>query len=99
MAKPVDPNHDSTQELSASQLVVPPAPPKRSSHNDASMWQRNIVSGDDFAPTHPMAPRGRNWLGILVIGVLVIGAGAGAYFWLQRDVTTSQPASGPTPPP
>jgi hypothetical protein len=82
MAKRVD--HDSTMELSTSQLV-PDAPPvkKRPSigaQNDMSVWKQVVVGTDDFAPAAPVKTRSRVWLILLGLGVI---AGAGGY-WVYR---------------
>ena len=72
MAKRVD--HDSTMEMSTSQLV--PDSPRA----DASVWKQVVVGTDQFAPT-PERTTARRWA--MVVGLLVLAAGAATiYLWL-----------------
>ena len=74
MAKRVD--HDSTMEMSTSQLV-PDAP-----REDASVWKQVVVGTEQFAPT--AAPtRGPRWgVVVAVLAVLAALGGAAIYYWL-----------------
>lgn len=94
MAKRVDQGHDSTQELSASQLLTnaPPARPQGGAQNDVSMWMRTVVSSDDFATATPRAASRRSGP-VVAIVVLALGAAAGGYVWLSRGTDEPAPAA------
>jgi hypothetical protein len=82
-----DKGHDSTMELSVSQLVVPPSkkPPPQgirgSAKNDMSTWGQVVVGTDDFAPPTAKPERGgggtAKWIAV-ALGVAV--AALGGYF-------------------
>jgi hypothetical protein len=91
MAKRVD--QDATQELSASQLVVPPAKPPVYGNvpkNDASMWMQTPVSADDFIGVpakKPNAPGsgGRGILiGVILVALVAMTAGGVWYAYLRE---------------
>ena len=69
-------DHDSTMELSTSQLV----PDKPAVNHDASVWGGKTVGSEQFAP----APQPRGNKNALVIAILfllfIAGASAGIYF-------------------
>lgn len=72
MGKRVD--HDSTMEMSTSQLV--PDVPK----HDQSVWKQTVVGTDQFAPTTATGG-GRRIALLLGFLVLVAAAAAGAYYF------------------
>jgi hypothetical protein len=106
------PDHDATQEVSASMLVPdrrPPAkPPQSAPKNDASMWMQAPVSADDFvsAPRRkPVAPGGggRAVLVAVMVATFVAVTGAGVWYAFLRESpkTTSafdKPTDKPTTP-
>lgn len=101
MAKRADKGHDSTQELSASQLVVPPrkAPPqvrRANPNNDASTWGQVVVGTSDFAPAPmPLHPgRSRRWLVLGGLGVVVVGAVGG--YVLYANSAGRSPSAAPS---
>ncbi len=111
MAKRADKGHDSTQELSASQLVVPPRkpPPKAAPQvrranpsNDASTWGQVVVGTADFAPAPmPVHPgRSRRWLVLGGLGVVVAGAVGGYLIYANSAGRTSrvEPSAAVTTP-
>ena len=70
-------DHDSTMELSTSQLV----PDKPAVNHDASVWLGKTVGSEQFTPA--AKPKGNKTA--LVIAVLfllfIAGAAAGIYLW------------------
>lgn len=72
MGKRVD--HDSTMEMSTSQLV-PDVP-----RHDQSVWKQTVVGSDQFAPTPRASSGGRRILLLVCFLVLAAAAGAGAYY-------------------
>ncbi|MBA3396038.1 MAG: hypothetical protein H0T89_25640 [Deltaproteobacteria bacterium] len=90
MAKRADKGHDSTQELSASQLVVPPrnAPPqvrRANPNNDASTWGQVVVGTADFAPAPMPVYPGRSRRALVLGGLgVVIAGGVGGYVLYTR---------------
>ena len=70
-------DHDSTMELSTSQLV----PDKPKVNHDASMWAGKTVGSEQFAPA-PKPKSNKTALVIVILFVLFIGgAAAGIFLW------------------
>jgi hypothetical protein len=100
MAKRVD--HDSTMEVSSSQLV-PDAKKRPQPHrapgvdkNDVSMWIGNVVGADDFAGGKKPKPKRIVWGRVIFAVVLLVGLiGAAVYFLLLRKSAPATSASVP----
>jgi len=90
MAKRRD--HDSTMDLSLSQLVVPKppkAPPRGMNPNDVSVWGQLVVGTSDFAPPpRKRAAHAPLWIGLGVVGTLAVAAAV--YVMFMRPTTESQ---------
>lgn len=70
-------DHDSTMELSTSQLV----PDKPAVNHDASVWLGKTVGSDQFAPAEK-PKRNKTALVIVILFVLfTAGAAAGIFLW------------------
>jgi len=104
-----DPGHDSTMELSGSQLVAPsaprpPAPRGRGNPgNDMSVWRQVVVGTDDFAPAASTAPRWRRDRIAIALGVLALAIGGAAYALFgggdDRPAVAASSAAPATPAP
>jgi hypothetical protein len=101
MAKRVD--HDSTMEVSSSQLVPGevkrPAPHQAPgvSKNDVSMWIGGVVGADAFAGT-PKKPATRRGLRVVLLVLLVAAiAGAAGYYFFGRGEDPKPSAAPSTP--
>jgi hypothetical protein len=92
-------DHDSTMEVSTSQLVPDALPRGRGprppmSPNDVSVWKQVVDGAADFAPPPKARPgRGRRWLIAGALGLGVAAGGAYAMHWLS-----SKPGGSPAAP-
>jgi len=92
-------DHDSTMDLSLSQLVVPKppkAPPPGVAQNDVSVWGQLVVGTADFAP----APKKRAthaplWIGLGVVGTLAIAGAVYVMFLHKADEPEAAAAVAP----
>jgi predicted lipid-binding transport protein (Tim44 family) len=92
-------DHDSTMDLSLSQLVVPKppkAPPRGMNPNDVSVWGQLVVGQADFAPMpKKRAAHAPLWIGLGVVGTLAIAAAV--YIMFMRPSHEPQAAAAATP--
>jgi hypothetical protein len=100
MGKRVD--HDSTMEVSGSQLVPGPQRPQVPhqpgvSKHDASMWIGGVVGADDFALARKAPKRGRRALIIGASAALAVAGVVGGYLWYTTNATSSTSAAPPSP--
>lgn len=85
MGKPSDKN-DKTQLLSDSMVLeVKPKEDK----NDRSVWRGLVVGADEFAPPAPAKSSRARW--VVLIAVVLAGAGAAAYWLLGRGSDKAAP--------
>ena len=96
-----DKGHDSTMELSVSQLVVPsrkPPPATRNNpNNDMSTWGQVVVGTDQFAPpeSKPAGPRLGGATGKtkwIAIGLGIAAAGVAGYLVVANVTGGDKPA-------
>ena len=92
-------DHDSTMDLSLSQLVVPKppkAPPRGTNPNDVSVWGQLVVGQADFAPMPTKrATHAPLWIGLGVVGTLAIAAAV--YIMFMRPSAEPQAAAAAAP--
>jgi hypothetical protein len=93
-------DHDSTMDLSLSQLVVPKppkAPPRGTNPNDVSVWGQLVVGQADFAPMPTKrATHAPLWIGLGVVGTLAIAAAV--YVMFMRPSQEPQAAAAAAAP-
>jgi hypothetical protein len=106
-------DNNATMEVTESQLLElreeqvkkrPIPPPASTDRNDASVWAYRTVGAEEFAPIPRTSrgPRARTWLVVLLV-VVLLGAGAYVaytrYFASQPDKPAASPPAPATAPP